>query len=92
MDFFAIRSNMKLPLYLSLVLDPIAWKQNAFQHPWNDLSACDFPPFTLLRQVLLRVMLSANLSLVIVTPLWPQEWFADLLALLVEEPLELPLL
>ena len=51
------------------------------------------PPFTLLRQVLSRVMALANLSSILVAPLWPQkEWFADLLAVLVEEPLGLLLL
>ena len=30
--------------------------------------------------------------MILVAPLWPQkEWFIDLLALLVEEPLELPM-
>ena len=42
---------------------------------------------------MLRVMLSIRFSIVLVTLLGPQkEWFIDLLALLVEEPLELLLL
>ena len=46
---------------------------------------CASPPFTLLRNVLLRVMLSTGLSMILVGPLWPQkDWFADLMALLVE--------
>ena len=84
---------MKLPLCGSLVPQSMAWKQDAFQHNWNDLSAYVFSPFTLLRKIMSRVLLSTNLSLALVTPLWPQEeCFADLLALLVEEPFELPLL
>ena len=49
------------------------------------------PAVSLLRQVLLRVLLSTGLLLVLVAPLWPQkEWFADLLSLLVDKPLEPP--
>ena len=58
----------------------MVWKQDAFRHPWVDLDAYAFPPL-----LLLRVMISTNLSLVLVDPLWPpEEGFADLLALLVE--------
>ena len=57
------------------------------------LSTYTFPLFVLLRQVLSRVMLLTRLSLVVVAPCWPQKmWFAGLLSLLVEKPLELPLL
>ena len=90
---FATRANTKLPLYVSPVPDSLAWKQDAFQHPWNDLNAYAFPLFTLLRQVLSRMMHLMNLSLFVVAPLLPQkEWFSDLLALLVKEPLEISLL
>ena len=72
-------------LYMSPVLDPMSWEQDAFQQS----QFLRVSLFALLRQVLLRVMLSTNLSLVLVAPLWPQkEWFADL----GEGPLKLPLL
>ena len=90
LNLFATRANAKLPLYISPVPDPMVWKQDAFQHPWDHLSACAFPPFALLRQVLSRVLLSTGLSLILVAPLWPQKkWLMDLLSLLVDEPLEL---
>ena len=44
MDLLAIRANMKLPLYVSPVLDPMTWKQDPFQYPWNDISAYAFTP------------------------------------------------
>ena len=79
--------------FVSSVLDSIVWKQDAFHYPRNALTTYMFHPFALLRQVLQRVMLSVNLSLVLVASLWPQkEWFAYLMVLLMEEPLELPLL
>ena len=68
MDLFATRANAKLPLYVSLGLDPMVWKQGAFQHTWNYLGAYASPPPSS-KTVLLRVMFSANFSLVPVTPL-----------------------
>ena len=59
----------------------------------GDCCANAFPLFVLLRQVLSRIMILANLSVVLVSSCWPQkEWFMDILAFLVEEPLELLLL
>ena len=31
-DLFVTRVNTKLPIYVSPVLDPMTWKQDAFQH------------------------------------------------------------
>ena len=91
LDLFATRTNMKLLLYMSLVPDPLAWKQDALHMLWDHLFAYAFLPFALLHQVLSWVLASEGLSLVLITPLWPQkEWFADLLSLLVTEPLKLP--
>ena len=65
-DLFAPRANVKQPLYVSPIPDPMAWKEGAFQHSWDDLSVYAFPPFALLRQVLLRVLISRNLSAILV--------------------------
>ena len=71
----------------------MAWKQDASQHQWDNLSVYSFPLFSLHSQVLLKVLLSTNASMILVAPLWPQkEWFVDLLALPMEEPLELSML
>ena len=69
LDLFATRANAKLPLFIYPVPDSMPWKQDTFQHPWDHLSACAFPPFVLLRQVLLRALLSTGLSLILVAPL-----------------------
>ena len=42
-DLFATRANTKLPLYVSLIPDPMTWKQDAFQHLWDNLSVYAFP-------------------------------------------------
>ena len=60
-DLFANKVNTKLPLYMSPVFYHMAWKQDAFQLQWDGLSIYIFSPFSLLRQVLLRVMLLTNL-------------------------------
>ena len=60
-------------LCISPVPDPMAWKQDAFHHPWNNLSSHTFPHFAFLRQLLSRVTLLGNLSLVVVAVLWPQK-------------------
>ena len=73
LNFFATRVNTKLPLYVSLVPDLLAWKQDAFRRPWDHLSAYAFQPFAILRQVFSRILASTCLSLVLVAPLWPQK-------------------
>ena len=71
----------------SPVQNPVAWMQDAFQYFWDNLNVYAFPPFTLLSHVMLRVMLSVNLYC-----LTSGGVFTDLLALMVEELVELPML
>ena len=62
-----------------------------FMHPWDGLEVYSFPPFTLIRRVLNRLMSSDRCRMLLVAPLWPhREWFADLLSLLVAQPVGLP--
>ena len=94
LNLFATKANNKLALYVSPVLDPLAWEQGTLHLRWDHLDAYTFPHFALLRQIITRVLESEVLEglwLLLVAPLWPQkEWFVDLLDLLVAEPLELP--
>ena len=90
-DSFATALNRRLPVYCSPVPDPLAW-HDAFTVPWDHLDAYAFPPCAILRLVINRVLMSSHLRLILIAPMWPQqEWYPDLLALLVEEPIELPL-
>ena len=43
-DLFATRFNSKLPLFVSLVPDPLATAVDAHSLPWEDLDAYTFPP------------------------------------------------
>ena len=90
-DLFATCINAKLPLYCSLVPDPQAVFEDAFRHPWDDLDLYAFPPFPLVGRVIVRVQESSRVAMTLVAPLWPEkEWFADLLLLLTQPPLDLP--
>ena len=89
---FATHLNGKLPLYCSLIPDPQAIFEDAFRHPWNHLDVYAFPPFHLVERVVARVRETPNLSVTLIAPLWPEKsWFADLLLLLTQPPLSLPL-
>ena len=91
-DLFATSLNRRLPVYCSPVPDPMAWQVDAFTIPWDDLEVYAFPPVATLRLVINRVLMSRRLHMTLVAPMWPQqEWYPDLLDLLVEEPRVLPL-
>ena len=89
---FATHLNAKLPLYCSLIPDPQGVFEDAFCHPWNHLDVYAFPPFGLVDKVVARVRETPNLSMTLIAPLWPEKaWFADLLLLLTQSPLTMPL-
>ena len=91
-DMFATSLNNRLPVYCSPVPDPLAWKVDAFTVPWDGLDVYAFPPFPVIRLCINRVLTSQRTRVTLIAPKWPrQEWYPDLLALCVEEPLELPL-
>ena len=92
LDLFATHLNAKLPLYCSLIPDPQAALEDAFRHPWNNLDTYAFPTFHLVGRVVARVKETPDLSMTLVVPLWPEKaWFTDLLLLLTQPPLTLPL-
>ena len=57
----------------------------------DNLQAYAFPPIAIIKRVLLKLSLSHNCDLTLITPFWLQrEWFPDLLELLSDTPVELP--
>ena len=59
-------------------------------YPVNNLDAYAYPPTTLIRPCLNKVK-SENVDLILIAPNWPnQEWFTDILDLLVQKPIKLP--
>ena len=92
LDLFTTHLNAKLPLYCSLIPDPQAVFEDAFRHPWDNLDTYVFSPFHLVERVVARVRETPNLSMTLVAPLWPEKaWFTELLPLLTQPPLALPL-
>ena len=91
LDLFASNLNNQLPLYCSLVMDPLAAMVDAFLHSWDDLFVYAFPPAAVLLKFLVRARRARNFRAILVAPDWPQmAWYPDLLSLLVADPLELP--
>ena len=77
-DQFAIWLDKK-PQSVSPFTDPMAWKENAFQHSWDHLHTNTLPPFALICQVLNRVLISSGFRMTLVALYWPQqEWYSDL--------------
>ena len=91
-DLFATSLNNQLPVYFSPVLDPMSAGTDAMLQNWDGLEAYAFPPFAMIPQVLAKLRQSKNTTLTLIAPFWPQRsWFPDLLELLVEVPVGLPM-
>ena len=91
-SFFATGASVKLPLYTSPIQDLMVWKVDAFRHSWDDFDVYAFPLFTLLRQILSGVLISRYPYMILIAPLWSQnEWFVDLVSLLLDVHLMLPM-
>ena len=51
-DLFATKFSTRLPIYVSPVPDPSAWRVDAMSFQWTALDLYAFPPFPLIRAVL----------------------------------------
>ena len=91
-DLFATRFNHRLPLYVSPVQDYKALAIDALSMDWNHLHAYAFPPFILIPAFLEKIR-QHQCRIVLIAPFWPQQqWFSELLLLLVSAPIRLPLI
>ncbi len=58
---------------------------------WRGMSAYAYPPIPLVRATLNKLQ-ADGAEVILVAPAWPnQEWFPDLLSLIVDMPLQLPI-
>jgi hypothetical protein len=90
-DLFATKENNKLSLYVSPVPDEYAFAVDALVIPWDNLSLYAYPPTGLISKVVTKLRASAC-EMILIAPLWPEKpWYPDLLPLLVEPPVQLPL-
>ena len=91
-DLFASSLNHRCGVYFAPVSDSMTAGTDAMLQSWDFLMAYAFPPFVLISQVLVKLRAFQSAVLTLIMPFWPQrEWLPDLLDLLVEPPLELPL-
>ena len=85
-DLFASSRNAKLPVYISWLLDRLAYAVDAFTVSWRDLNFYAFPPFSLLPRVLAKIIQDKATGILII-PLWTtQSWFPLVLTLLIQHP------
>ena len=90
-DLFATRFNHKLPRFVSLVPDRLAWKVDALSLQWEDLDAYAFPPTAILGQVVTKLLGQRYRRMILIAPGWPNmPWFWDLVSMSVQIPLSLP--
>lgn len=89
-DLFATRINAQLPTYVSWRPDPAAFDVDAFSMVWDALKPYCFPPFSVIGRVLQRIE-TANITALVILPLWPTKpWFVRALLMLAAPPLLLP--
>ena len=89
-DLFATQDNAKLPTFVSPLPEPRAWRVDAMSFPWDGLWAYAYPPTPLIRTVLNRIK-QMPCKMILIAPNWPsQEWFPDLLEMLLDSPVTLP--
>ena len=91
-DLFATSLNHQCSIYFSPFHDPNALATDALLQNWNGWQAYAFPPWSLILAVLKKLRSSSGVLLTIIAPYWPQRpWFPDLLDLVVDGLVALPL-
>ena len=91
-DLFATSSNHQYSLYFSPFHIPKALGTDAFLHSWGNLLVYAFPPWALIPQVLKNLHSLSGVVMTLIAPCWPKwPWFLDLLDLVVDNPLYLPM-
>ena len=91
-DLFATSLNHRCTLYFSPFHDPSAVAMDALLQNWNGWLAYAFPPWSLIPAVLKKLRSSSGVILTLIAPYWPQiPWFLELLDLVVDGPVTLPL-
>jgi hypothetical protein len=91
LDLFATFQNRKCPVFCSWTWDQRALITDAFRIHWGSVLGYAFPPVKLIPRVLRKIR-SDQTTVILIAPRWPRRpWYSDLLSLLVDVPLELPL-
>ena len=87
-----MRDNCKLPTFVLLFPDRMAWATDAMSISWKRMWAYAFPLFPLVPKLLVKIR-GEQVEFILVVLWWPKRvWSLDLLELSVEPPRALPLL
>ena len=85
-DLFASRLNRQVDTFVSWKPEPEAWAVDAFSLNCKDIMFYALPPFSVLGQVLNKII-EDQASGILLMPLWPtQPWFPVMLSLLMDHP------
>ena len=91
-DLFATSQNHRCLPYFSPFPYPNSIGTDALLQRWDGWQAYAFPPYALIPVVLKKLRSSSGVLLTIIAPYWPQRpWFPELLELVVDSPVALPL-
>ena len=92
LDLFATSSNHRCTPYFTSYHDPVALGTDALLQNWDGRQAYTFPPWVMIPLVLGKLRTSSGVLMTLVAPFWPQRpWFPDLLELVVDRLVALPL-
>lgn len=90
-DLFATAENKKLSVYCSPFSNMKAFQIDALAISWKGMYAYAFPPPILVPKVLHKLREETSVVLLI-APMWPrQSWYPQILDLLIDIPVKLPL-
>lgn len=86
-DLFASRINTKCTKFISWRKDPDAFGVDAFTIEWKKLKFYAFPPFSIISQVLQKII-NEQAQGIVVVPYWPaQPWYPIYTSLLIRTPI-----
>ena len=91
-DLFATSSNHQCFPYFSPFHDRNALGADTLLQNWDSFQVYAFPPWSLIPLVLKKLRSSSGVLITLIALLWPQRpWYPELLDLVVDGPVPLPL-
>jgi len=89
-DLFASEHNNQLPVYCSRYWEPRALQPDALQMSWEGVFGYAFPPLSLVPLALEKIR-KCKCLIILIAPCWPRRsWYSQILDLLVDLPIQLP--
>ena len=90
-DLFATGLNKQLDKYVCWTPDPYCIAVNAFNFSWKIHKIYTFPPFSLVRIAISKIIRGNAIGILIIPKWKTQYWFPTMLAHLVDHPIQFPL-